>query len=92
LLESAARSDRGFDAIVVGEYERAFSGGQLHGLLPVLESLGLAGARTQLSGWAGRRDGECRIPVQMLELGRGMAVRITGVGRPPSSAPTRTRI
>jgi site-specific DNA recombinase len=41
LLEMLARPDRGFAAIVVGEYERAFAGGQLHGLLPLLERFGV---------------------------------------------------
>jgi hypothetical protein len=36
LLAAVADPDPGFDAIVVGEYERAFSAGQLHQLLPTL--------------------------------------------------------
>jgi site-specific DNA recombinase len=35
------REASGFDAIVVGEYERAFVGGQLRNLLPMLERLGV---------------------------------------------------
>jgi site-specific DNA recombinase len=42
LLKMLAGPERGFDAIVVGEYERAFAGGQLHDLLPVLERSGVA--------------------------------------------------
>jgi site-specific DNA recombinase len=42
LLEMLARPDRGFDAIVVGEYERAFAGHQLYDLLPVLRRFGIA--------------------------------------------------
>lgn len=41
LLTAVTRSDRGFDAIVVGEYERAFAGGQLADLLPVLRRHGV---------------------------------------------------
>jgi site-specific DNA recombinase len=41
LLDALAGPCRGFDAIVVGEYERAFAGGQLRDLLPVLERLGV---------------------------------------------------
>jgi site-specific DNA recombinase len=37
LLAAVTRPDRGFDAIVVGEYERAFAGGQLAQLLPLLD-------------------------------------------------------
>ena len=36
LLAEVASADRGFDAIVVGEYERAFAGDQLAQLLPLL--------------------------------------------------------
>jgi site-specific DNA recombinase len=36
LLAEVASADRGFDAVVVGEYERAFAGGQLASLLPLL--------------------------------------------------------
>ncbi|MCG5220603.1 recombinase family protein [Streptosporangium sp. KLBMP 9127] len=38
LLTALADPDRGWDAIVVGEYERAFSGDQLTQLLPFLQS------------------------------------------------------
>jgi len=41
LLETVADVGRGFDAVVVGEYERAFSGGQLMALLPVFERHGV---------------------------------------------------
>jgi DNA invertase Pin-like site-specific DNA recombinase len=41
LLAALAEPDRGFDAIVVGEYERAFSGDQLMSLFPVLELYGV---------------------------------------------------
>jgi DNA invertase Pin-like site-specific DNA recombinase len=37
LLRALANPDRGFDAVVVGEYERAFCGDQVLTLLPVFE-------------------------------------------------------
>ncbi|WP_085067373.1 recombinase family protein [Catenuloplanes japonicus] len=41
LLAALARPDRPFDAIVIGEYERAFCGNQLQHLLPVLTARGV---------------------------------------------------
>jgi site-specific DNA recombinase len=41
LLDAVRDSDRGFDAIVVGEFERAFYGNQLQRLLPVLDRHGV---------------------------------------------------
>jgi DNA invertase Pin-like site-specific DNA recombinase len=41
LLAALSDADRGFDAIVVGEYERAFAGGQLVALLSVLRRFGV---------------------------------------------------
>jgi hypothetical protein len=41
LLRSLADPDRGFDAVVVGEYERAFCGDQVLSLLPVFEEHGV---------------------------------------------------
>ncbi|MEO3777472.1 recombinase family protein [Micromonospora sp. B11E3] len=41
LLAALNDPDRGFDAIVVGEYERAFSANQLQHLAPVLEQHGV---------------------------------------------------
>ncbi|OLF05308.1 hypothetical protein BU204_37200 [Actinophytocola xanthii] len=41
LLDAAADPDRGFDAIVVGEFERAFYGDQLQQLMPVLNRYGV---------------------------------------------------
>ncbi|TYC20028.1 recombinase family protein [Micromonospora sp. MP36] len=41
LLAALDDPDRGFDAIVVGEYERAFSANQLQHLAPVLEQHGV---------------------------------------------------
>jgi site-specific DNA recombinase len=42
LLAALTNPNRGFDAIVVGEYERAFCGDQLNQLLPLLEQHGVA--------------------------------------------------
>ncbi|WP_425455284.1 recombinase family protein [Allorhizocola rhizosphaerae] len=41
LLAAIADSDRGFDAIVVGEYERAFYGDQLVQMMPVFQQHGV---------------------------------------------------
>lgn len=41
LLAAVVGPDRAFEAIVVGEYERAFAGGQLAELLPVLHGHGV---------------------------------------------------
>lgn len=41
LLAEIARPDRGFDAIVVGEYERAFCGRQFDELAPLLQRFGV---------------------------------------------------
>jgi DNA invertase Pin-like site-specific DNA recombinase len=41
LLAEAARSDRRFDAVVIGEYERAFTGGQARQIIPHLQALGV---------------------------------------------------
>jgi len=42
LLRAAAEADRGFDAVVVGEADRAFCGTQLLSLAPVLAAYGVA--------------------------------------------------
>lgn len=41
LLAAIAVSDCGFDAVVVGEYERAFDGDQVLSLLPLFEQHGV---------------------------------------------------
>lgn len=41
LLTAVADPNRGFDAVVIGEYERAFFGDQLTGLLPVFARHGV---------------------------------------------------
>jgi DNA invertase Pin-like site-specific DNA recombinase len=41
LLDAVADPDRGFDAIVVGEFERAFYGDQLQRLMPVFDRYGV---------------------------------------------------
>ncbi len=42
LLTALSDHDRGFDALVVGEYERAFCGSQLTRLAPILQRHGVA--------------------------------------------------
>jgi site-specific DNA recombinase len=56
LLTAAARPDRRFDAIVVGEYERAFAGGQLAQLLPLLDRHGMQLWLPKLGGPIDRSD------------------------------------
>jgi DNA invertase Pin-like site-specific DNA recombinase len=41
LLSDAARPDRGFDAVVIGEYERAFAGQQALHIIPQLQAHGV---------------------------------------------------
>jgi site-specific DNA recombinase len=41
LLEAAANPGRGFDAVVVGEFERAFAGGEAHRVIEMLQCLGV---------------------------------------------------
>jgi hypothetical protein len=42
LLRAAAQPDRGFDAVVIGEYERAFVGQQALQIIGYLQSHGVA--------------------------------------------------
>jgi site-specific DNA recombinase len=55
LLAAAADPDRGFDAIVVGEYERAFYGEQLTNLAPVLAGHGVQVLLPEAGGWFDHR-------------------------------------
>ncbi|RDI31830.1 hypothetical protein DFR72_103230 [Lentzea flaviverrucosa] len=48
LLAAAADPGRDFDAVVVGEYERAFHGDQFREVVSGLNALGVAGG-----GWSG---------------------------------------
>jgi site-specific DNA recombinase len=41
LLEAAAGPDRGFDAVVVGEFERAFAGGEARRVIQTLQACGV---------------------------------------------------
>jgi site-specific DNA recombinase len=41
LLEAVQAPDRGFDAIVVGEYERAFAGDEFERLAPLFQRYGV---------------------------------------------------
>jgi hypothetical protein len=63
LLRLLADPARGFDAVVVGEYERAFYGDQVVTLLPVLVRSDQAAiprehSRTRFTGGTGRAGGE----------------------------------
>jgi hypothetical protein len=42
LLHDASNPDRSFDAVVIGEYERAFSGRRAQLIIPQLQSCGIA--------------------------------------------------
>ena len=50
LLRAAARSDRGFDAVVIGEFERAFAGRQAR---PVIAQLHACGVQVWLAEFDG---------------------------------------
>jgi site-specific DNA recombinase len=50
LLRAAARPDRGFDAVVVGEADRAFCGTQLLSLAPALAAYGVAVWLPEIAG------------------------------------------
>ena len=62
MLAAAADPERGFDAIVVGEYERAFHGDQLANLAPVRAAHGVQVSHTTALGEALRStaDGDDR--------------------------------
>ncbi|GAA0256542.1 hypothetical protein GCM10010492_66830 [Saccharothrix mutabilis subsp. mutabilis] len=60
LLEALADPDRGFDAIVVGEYERAFCGRQFDELVPLLRAAGVQVWLPEVGGRVDLDDGEHR--------------------------------
>ncbi|WP_238413250.1 recombinase family protein, partial [Saccharothrix deserti] len=60
LLEAVADPDRGFDAIVVGEYERAFCGRQFDELVPLLRAAGVQVWLPEVGGRVDLGDGEHR--------------------------------
>ncbi|RKT55550.1 recombinase family protein [Saccharothrix australiensis] len=60
LLEALADPDCGFDAIVVGEYERAFCGRQFDELVPLLRAGGVQVWLPEVGGRVDLDDGEHR--------------------------------
>jgi DNA invertase Pin-like site-specific DNA recombinase len=68
MLAAMAAPDRMFDAVVVGEYERAFFGDQLTALLPVLRGSGVG-------LWLPELDG----PVDVDDLAHQAVLRVLGV-------------
>jgi site-specific DNA recombinase len=66
LLGAVADPDRGFDAIIVGEYERGFSGEQLGELMPYLQFHGVALWLPELSGPVDPADPSHRALIMML--------------------------
>ncbi|WP_051764857.1 recombinase family protein [Saccharothrix syringae] len=60
LLEALADLDRGFDAIVVGEYERAFCGRQFDELVPLLRAAGVQVWLPEVGGRVDLDDGDHR--------------------------------
>ena len=55
MVTALADPDRGWDAVVIGEYERAFYGAQYASMAPLFEHYGNQGAR------AARPDREQRV-------------------------------
>jgi hypothetical protein len=51
LLEATAESNRPFDAVVVGEYERAFYGSQFESVLALLRQRGVRLWLPEAGGW-----------------------------------------
>jgi hypothetical protein len=66
LLAAVASPHRGFDAIVVGEYERAFCGDQLLRLMPLLEQHGVQLWLPELDGPFQADDVEHRATIRAL--------------------------
>ncbi|MBB5803568.1 DNA invertase Pin-like site-specific DNA recombinase [Saccharothrix ecbatanensis] len=60
LLEALADPDRGFDAIVVGEYERAFYGRQFDEMVPLIRAAGVQVWLPEVAGPVDLDDGEHR--------------------------------
>ncbi|MFE9750235.1 recombinase family protein [Saccharothrix saharensis] len=60
LLEALAGPDRGFDAVVMGEYERAFCGRQFDELVPLLCAAGVQVWLPEVGGRVDLDDGEHR--------------------------------
>ncbi|GAA4610262.1 hypothetical protein GCM10023107_95940 [Actinoplanes octamycinicus] len=73
LLAEALRPDRRFDAVVIGEYERAFAGRQALQVIPYLHAQGVAvwlpGVRW--SGGFGRSDAPGVVPAVGESVGAG---------------------
>jgi site-specific DNA recombinase len=67
LLAAAARPDRGFDAVVIGEFERAFSGKQAR---PIIAQLHACGVQV----WLAEFDG----PVNLTEPGHQALLGLLG--------------
>jgi DNA invertase Pin-like site-specific DNA recombinase len=66
LLRAVSSPDRAFDAIVVGEYERAFSGDQLLQMLPRLRRHGISVWLPELDGPVDGHDPAHRALVRLL--------------------------
>jgi hypothetical protein len=56
-LNRKAAADRGWDAIVIGEYERAFYGSQYASMAPLLEHYGIQLWLPEAGGPVGRERG-----------------------------------
>jgi hypothetical protein len=50
LLAAAADPDRGFDAVVIGEFERAFTAGQARSIIAQLNAYGVSVWLPELTG------------------------------------------
>lgn len=81
LLAALSDQDRGFDAIVVGEYERAFTDNQFANILPLLE-------RHDMQVWFPEAGGPFQAdnPNHQALMTIGCAVAAGGAAGPASSA------
>jgi hypothetical protein len=50
LLRAATRPDRGFEAVVIGEFERAFAAGQARSIIAQLHAYGISVWLDELDG------------------------------------------
>ena len=62
LVAALAEPDRGWDAIVIGEYERAFYGGQYASMAPLFEHYGIQLWTPEVGGLAGRAGRAALLP------------------------------
>ena len=72
-LNRKAAADQGWDAIVIGEYERAFYGSQYASLAPLLEHYGIQLWLPEAGGPVGRSEDD-----EQLMLALGLQSKLIG--------------